>query len=171
MRPISLIGDDVLAALEQEAMSAPQVAIVEVGVYKGGSAYYLNRVSIERKVPLYLFDTFSGQPYSCEFDSHKVGDFKEVLATEIQDCFPDAIVVEGIFPHTLWNIGPIGFAHLDCDQYQSYRESCAALEPMMAKGGIMWFDDYCLPGAKKAIDEMYGDRLIPCIGGKVKVVF
>ena len=171
MRPISLIGDDVLASLEQEAMSSPSGAIVEVGVYKGGSAYYLNNVASVRKMPLYLFDTFQGQPYSSSVDSHKVGDFKEVLVTEIVDRFPDAIVIEGIFPQSLWEIGPVGFAHLDCDQYQSYRESCAALEPMMAKGGIMWFDDYCLPGAKKAIDEMYGDRLIPCIGGKVKVVF
>ena len=70
--------------------------------------------------------------------------------------------------NSLIDEGTIAFAHLDVDQ--SYVEGCRYLEPRMVAGGVMWFDDYCLSGAKKAIDEMYGGRLIP-MSGKVMVRF
>ena len=51
---------------------------------------------------------------------------------------------------------PIAFAHLDCDQYRSVKESVEYIKPLMMTGGVIWFDDYgCLPGATKAVDELF----------------
>ena len=44
----------------------------------------------------------------------------------------------------------------------------------MVKGGIMWFDDYPLDGAKKAIHECFDNESLifhPCGAEKVYVKF
>ena len=57
-------------------------ACAEVGVYKGGTA---ELIAINRKErPLYLFDTFSGIPYSGKHDNHhKMGDFNDTRKSKM----------------------------------------------------------------------------------------
>jgi hypothetical protein len=48
----------------------------------------------------------------------------------------------------------VAFLHIDVDQYKSYGDCINYFKPKMAKGGIMWFDDYELLGAQNAINEL-----------------
>lgn len=152
----SLIPPDALAELVEKARSTPPGCIVEVGVYQGGSALALSKLGRT----LYLYDTFTGIPYRCEHDSHRIGDFSDTSASQVQELIPTAVIVAGIFPDVAVTMPPVSFAHLDCDQYRSVLESARYLAPLMVKGGVMWFDDSpCLIGAAKAVQELFGDRV------------
>lgn len=155
----SLIGDHHLAGMEVLAKSSPPGALLEVGVYKGGSASVLYEVAQLQNRSLWLYDTFSGIPYADDVDSHKVGDFSDGMSLESAKlAFPLARVQECVFPGGVEMPDSIAFAHLDVDQYRSYRDSLDVLMPRMVRGGIILCDDYCLGGAAKAIDETAGDK-------------
>jgi O-methyltransferase len=155
------VGEDVIAELIERARRTPVGAFLEVGVFQGGTAWHLAKLGAEQQRELYLFDTFTGIPYSSAIDSHKVGDFGGVDVRAIAAALPGAIIVPGIFPSSAIELPPLAFVHLDCDQYQSVRESAMYLAPMIVRGGVMWFDDSpCLEGAKLAAFELFGSRLV-----------
>lgn len=155
----SVIPISVLAAMIDWALAAPAGRpIVEVGVYRGGSALELAAVARHKGVGLHLFDTFAGMPFAAADDKHQVGDFSDTSLTEIQRLIPIAHCHAGIFPQTLPRaLTDIGFAHIDVDQYRSTIEAIDALWPRMAQGGIMWFDDVELEPARRAIYERFHD--------------
>lgn len=143
--------------LVSAAMDTPVGPIVEVGVYRGGSAHWLEKVAAHRGVALWLYDTFTGIPCKGSYDSHNVGDFGDTSESYVRCRFSKAHVVKGIFPQSAQDNAPTGisFAHLDVDQEQSYREAIAFLRPRMLPRGIMWFDDAHLEGARRAIKEAF----------------
>jgi macrocin-O-methyltransferase TylF-like protien len=155
------VAQDVIQAMLECASKTPFGPFVEVGVFQGGTAWHLARLAQHLDREVWLYDTFVGTPYSGPHDSHKVGDFSECSADAIRAAIPYAHIVGGIFPgsaaHWLARPAhPIAFVHLDCDQERSYRESIAFLKPLMAVGGVMWFDDApCLPGARLAVLEVF----------------
>jgi Macrocin-O-methyltransferase (TylF) len=157
--PRSLVSGEVAAAMCEKAAAAPAGCFVEVGVYLGGTAWHLAKVAREQRRNLYLYDTFEGMPYADPVagDSHKVGDFADTSVAQVQAAIPDALVIKGVFPKlspVYLPITVVAFAHLDCDQYQSYRDSLDYLVPRMSPGGLIWLDDYdCLVGATRAVDE------------------
>jgi asparagine synthase (glutamine-hydrolysing) len=152
----SLVGPETLAELLEKARATPPGCIVEVGVYRGGSAVELAKAGRA----LYLYDTFTGIPHRSPYDSHQIGDFAETSVEAVQQLLPHAVVIAGIFPTSAITMPDVAFAHLDCDQYQSVLESARYLAPLMVKGGIMWFDDSpCLAGARRAVEELFGDRV------------
>lgn len=169
----SLLRYDVLVELVHTARQCPPGDFVEVGVYKGGTAAALAGVAREQGRRLFLFDTFKGIPHASAIDRHKVGDFADTSLKTIRKAIPDAICKAGVFPATLTpEVGPIAFAHVDCDQYESVKACCKHLAPLMVLGGVMVFDDYdVLPGAKQAVDEAFGDRVTISKEGKARVVF
>jgi predicted O-methyltransferase YrrM len=171
--PNSLINPFALEELVREVRSAPPGDIVEVGVYQGGSAARLAEVAREQGRRLFLFDTFTGIPYAGEFDFHKVGDFSDTSEVAVRAAIPDAEIVPGLFPDTLHEgVGPIALAHIDCDQYESVRACCKALEPRMIAGGVMVFDDYdVLNGARLAVEECFPGRVQFSEQGKARVRF
>ena len=72
MSPHSLVHPVAIDSLMYYASRAPMGAIVEVGVYKGGTAWHLARLGR----PLYLYDTFEGMPVSSGSDTHQLGHFQ-----------------------------------------------------------------------------------------------
>lgn len=159
--PASLIGENHLAELLAAASRTPPGCFVEVGVYRGGSAWRLLQLAKEQGRELYLYDTFEGIPCQDPIDNHSIGDFADVNISDVTMRLEGAHVIKGVFPASAvpmpW---PIAFAHLDCDQYRSVFESAEYLTSRMAVGGIIWFDDSpCLPGAHQAARELFGDRL------------
>ncbi len=155
--PPSLVGADVMLAMLGVAQGVPPGCFVEVGVYKGGSAWHLSWLAQMQHRELYLYDTFDGIPY-CDphLDPHKNGDFGDTNEFEVRHRLPTANVVRGIFPDSAVAMPPIAFVHLDCDQYRSYRDSLEFLIPKVVKGGVIWLDDYgYLPGATRAVDEFF----------------
>lgn len=161
--PRSLIGENHLAELLAMAHGAPPGSFVEVGVYQGGSAWRLLQIARQQGRAMYCYDTFTGIPYKSEGDAHSVWDFADVQIERVIAALEGAIVVPGIFPKSAEGsppLVPVAFAHLDCDQYQSVRESAIYLTPLMASGGVIWFDDSpCIPAAHRAAREIFGEQL------------
>lgn len=172
--PPSAVNPLVTAGLIKTASECPQGCFIEVGVYKGGTAWHLAKCAEEQDREIFLFDTFAGIPYKGEFDSHVVGDFSDTSLEEVQESIPYAKITKGIFPQSAESLDlpGVAFVHLDCDQYQSIKEAALFLSPKMVKGGIMWFDDYgCLEGANRAVNELFAGRLLGSPVGKVFVRF
>lgn len=172
----SQVGADTIEELKEIAGGSPAGAFLEVGVFQGGTAWHLADIAAKQGRDLYLFDTFTGIPYSSPIDSHKVGDFSDVSLPTLRAALPGAYIFAGIFPESAWLLGvqipPLAFVHLDCDQYRSVLESAQFLEPHMLPGSKMWFDDSpCLPGAHQAARELFGDRLLLSRTGKHYVEF
>lgn len=137
--------------------------VVEVGVYKGGSAEVICENVVNKQI--YLFDTFSGIPFSNEFDNfHKQGDFSDTSFTFVErklSKYNNVKIFQGIFPEKNSDIiseNKFSFVHLDIDVYESYMQCLTFFYKRMSIGGIILFDDYnsnsCL-GAKKAVDTFF----------------
>lgn len=154
--PHSVIHKARIACLTSIAFDAPPGAFVEVGVFQGGSAWYLSRVARTQKRDLHLYDTFSGMPHAEDFDTHKVGDFSNTSLVHVQAYIPDAIFHAGVFPSTLTDdVQEVAFVHCDCDQYQSVLAVIDNFWPRMVSGGVMAFDDMDTVGGRKAIHARF----------------
>lgn len=156
----SLLKPEALFELFRLSAQAPRGDIVEVGVYKGGSASALWERAQDRDVDLYLYDTFKGIPNATEFDTHVPGDFDDVTEEDIRlmrERMPYAIFVPGVFPETMQaHAKPVGFVHCDCDQYEGVKAVCELFPAKMSPGGIILFDDFMLlEGATKAVLERF----------------
>lgn len=155
-QPLALVGARDIDLMIARARTTPPGAFVEVGVYHGGSAWHLSELAIDQGRPLFLYDTFEGIPYQGPLDGHAVGEMKGDYA-EVCAWFPFAHVTKGVFPGSALSYMPkVAFAHLDCDQYQSVKESALYLERLMLPGGVIWFDDSPhLKGARTAVEQLY----------------
>lgn len=153
----TLITNDRLDTFRRNAHLIPDGAIVEVGVYKGGSLKLLTELFTDRKV--YGFDTFEGLPFEQwnENEPHKPEEFNDTSLAEVQKFVPDAILVQGLFPDSAPEIKHIALAHVDTDFYLSTLASLQWILPRLVKGGIVVIDDYdwpnC-PGVKQALNEL-----------------
>ena len=178
--PPSLLDPSALAELFDAAWAAPAGDIVEVGVYRGGSAVVLHGVAKARGYTLWLYDTFTGIPYADpdKGDTHQVGDFSDTSPDEVGRACPGAVVTVGTFPDTL---GPepsrVALAHIDCDQYAAIYGALDALAPRMVSGGVIILDDYGhLAGATRAVnawllDGKHTRTLTVSLAGKARVTF
>lgn len=161
----TLLSPAALATLERLAESAPAGCFVEVGVFRGGSLQRLYRISERQGRRVWGFDTFRGLIDRAAVDVIPLGHFDaggDAAYFQLRLALPRAYIVMGVFPDVLQRMigetegGPQGvaFAHVDVDQYQSYKATLAALWPRMASGGIILCDDYdSLHGAQAAVNE------------------
>jgi asparagine synthase (glutamine-hydrolysing) len=63
-------------------------------------------------------------------------------------------LVPGLFEETLHPDGPVAFAHIDGDWYESVKICLTRIAPRLAIGGAMVIDDYSdWSGCRKAVDE------------------
>ena len=146
--------------------------IVEVGVYKGGTAKLLGRIFESSGKTIHLFDTFSGMPSTDpNKDLVKEGDFGDTSFEGVKQYLSDVkniLLYKGLFPNTAKSIESKIFClvHVDVDIYRSVMDCCDFFYKRLARGGIIIFDDYgyiTCPGAKKAIDEFFsGKPEYPC---------
>jgi len=162
--PHCLVGPETIGPMLALAEKAPAGAFLELGVYHGGTAWHLEELAERQRRTLYLCDTFRGIPYQDQNDSHHVGQFGDTSLAEVRAAlhgYAGTIFVEGVFPESIAALEPfftplhgIAFAHLDCDQYRSYRDALAWLDSHMVTGGLIWCDDVpCLQGAADALNE------------------
>jgi O-methyltransferase len=162
-------------------------AIVECGVWKGGSMMAVARTLLElgrTDVDLYLFDTFEGMTEPTGKDIHWTGESaKELLAREARQ---DSILwarapleqvlhamssvgypahkthfVKGRVEVTIPDQAPdlIALLRLDTDWYESTKHELVHLYPRLAPGGVLILDDYTWwRGAGEATDEYLRDN-------------
>lgn len=157
-RPLSECGEAKLVRLWDLVQSVAAVpgAVVEIGVYRGGSGFVIASATAK---PVYLCDTFCGTPDCAlhELDDHRPGNWLETSVTDVRHLFanmPHVVVEQGIAPAAL--PGEIAFAHIDVDMYQWTLACAEAIWLRMSPGGVLVCDDYeakTARGAKAAIDE------------------
>ena len=136
------------------SQAAPGGDLVEVGVWRGGSGMVIAEQA-RRCHPdalVLLYDTFEGIPHAdAQVDSgYRVGEFQDTNLPIVRDlatrlAFWNVLPVQGVFPrdfHAYKSHIQFSFAHIDCDVYQSARESWEFIWPRVVPGGIVVFDDY-----------------------------
>jgi O-methyltransferase len=159
-------------------------AIVECGVYKGGSAAVMTMAaSPQRKV--WLFDSFEGLPeptpedgaMAVEYAGHRAGGALEPIGQcvgpldVVKELFfrklaldPARVAIrQGWFQDTLpaarHEIGPIAVLRLDGDWYDSTRVCLENLYDLVIPGGFVLIDDYGYwEGCRRAVDEFIAAR-------------
>lgn len=155
----ALIAPSSMQRMREIAAATPPGALVEVGVYQGGSAAVLYELAREQGRTLYLFDTFCGMPFAGPLDGHRVGDFADTSVEQVRALCPHAEIVPGVFPASIVDTGPVAFVHADADQYQSTVDICQSFGPRMVPGGAMLFDDYpALESCRVAVRECFPDH-------------
>ena len=107
--PHSEISNLALGSLCAMADKAPWGSFVEIGVYKGGSAYRLYEITEKQERTLYLYDTFTGMPFAGEMDGNAAGRFRDCSYMDVMALMPNAVVRPGIFPDSLGPMYPIAF--------------------------------------------------------------
>lgn len=164
--PHSLLSTDRIGKIREMLQAVNQLEgnIAEVGCYKGGIGFYLNKHSNGKKV--LLFDTFEGIPMQGKDDVHVVGDFGDSPYETVKKYFsdsPNVTVVKGVFPDSAEGVinenDKFCFVHLDADQYESTLNSLNFFYNKMVVGGIIVFDDWnWLIGVDKAVNEFFADK-------------
>ncbi len=158
--------------------------VVECGVGKGRSLLLLSTLVSEegKRRHIWGFDSFEGFPEPSEQDDSprqpQKGDWSNTSIarvmtylknSDVDPRFVDSQItlIKGFFNETLmqYRDEPIAFLHLDCDLYDSYKDSLTLLYDKVVPGGVICFDEYmktgqlvAFPGAARAIDEFFGAR-------------
>jgi len=164
---MSLLDQERIEALKEYCKLANEMEgdIVEVGVYKGGSANILCLHSPQKHV--FLFDTFIGLPPTKPIDEHKEGDFSDTSIAEVMETLKPSenySIHQGVFPrqgteHTAGR--KFCLVHLDVDIFDSVMECLEYFYPRMVPGGMIVIDDYNAPmcvGARLAVDKFLIDK-------------
>lgn len=127
--------------------------VLEVGVWRGGTAGILGRAvaSVTTPCHLWLADTFEGVAKAGEHDTHYRGGEWADTSEEIVRKLLLAVgvtkytILQGIFPddtaHEMRNVR-LKLCHIDVDVYASARDVFQWVWSRMVPGGLVVFDDY-----------------------------
>lgn len=158
---LNLIAGAKMQGLLEELRAVEGVpgAVVECGVYQGGSLAAMAQAFPARI--FYGFDTFEGLPRAMwrEGEPHSVGDFGDTSLEAVRAALAhldNVRLMPGLFPASAsLLLGPVALAHVDFDFEDSTRAAIDWLLPRMSPGGAIVFDDYdwkhC-PGVRAAIE-------------------
>jgi O-methyltransferase len=181
-KPFTLMSARNLTTIYREGQRILNCGIqgdfVEIGVHRGGSAGILaSLIKQEEDRQLHLFDRWGDLPEPTERDGNRYDEYRrdripDKLATlrdrpplddvrqlveEIIEFPPQRLhYYAGWYSDTLddYSGGPIAFASLDCDYYESVKLALDFLDRHAAPSATIVADDYeGWPGAKAAIDE------------------
>lgn len=163
-------------------------AIVECGVWRGGSMMAMARALMEEgdtSRDLFLFDTFEGMPPPSDADKDRTGapakdllrltppqtgiwcyaSLDDVRANLARTGYPAERLhfvpgrVEQTIPHAAL-AGAIAVLRLDTDWYESTRHELVHLYPQISPAGVLIVDDYGhWQGARRATDEYLADNV------------
>jgi O-methyltransferase len=143
-------------------------AVVEVGVWRGGTAVILGRALAQTKpgATIYLCDTFEGVVKASRYDGiyrggeHSDTSLEHVGALLKSLSLHNAVLLKGVFPEDTGNRipdGPVAFCHIDVDVYQSAKDTVDWVVPRLSPGGAIVFDDYGFPtcaGVTRFVNEL-----------------
>jgi O-methyltransferase len=158
-------GRDLVRLAEDVERREVPGALVDCGVWNGGSTILLARGAPSREV--WAFDSFAGLPEPTEPDSESArGWAGRLVGSEdrLRQGFREfeienpLHVAKGWFDETLpaeaENIESISVLHVDADWYESVRIVLRLLYPRLSPGGWVAVDDYQMwQGARLAVDE------------------
>jgi O-methyltransferase len=170
-------------------------AIVECGVWKGGSMMSVARTLLELGAgdrELYLFDTFEGMSEPTDKDKMYTGQDAAMLLegrdkeerlwayASLEDVRRAVLgvgydaerihFVKGKVEDTLPDAAPeqIALLRLDTDWYESTLHELVHLYPRLVPGGVLIIDDYGhWQGARQAVDEYMAEHEMPLLLNRV----
>ena len=148
--------------------------LAEVGVYKGGTSYFIASAAEALGIDSYCmhcFDTFQGhldEDIRADVDDntfHKEKLFGDTLFETVSNYLSDFKATrlhKGRFQDTCAQINSekFYFVHIDVDLYSPIIFSLNFFKDRLIAGGIIVVDDYgftTCPGAKQAVDEFIQD--------------
>lgn len=138
---------------------------LQLGVYKGHCARFLAGL-IPPERTLYLLDSFEGLPEDW-MGPWKKGAFS--LAGDEIPTFdaPNVKVVPGWFRDTVAGLAeeldaPLAMIHADADLYSSTLEALSGLEPRIAPGTVIVFDEYFMQVGDRFQDDEHRALLDWC---------
>jgi O-methyltransferase len=197
VRPWTMTSSERIYALIQAVryVSAKAVpgAIVECGVWRGGSMAAIARTLIEAgdlRRDLYLFDTFEGMSeptakdidYSGKLASEVLGEdeamrcadapLEEVRRVLFETGYPMERIhfVKGKVEETIPLNAPnsISLLRLDTDWYESTAHELNHLFPRLSPSGVIIVDDYGhWKGSRQACDEYFRQNEIPILLNRI----
>jgi O-methyltransferase len=146
--------------------------IVEVGVYRGGSARFMAEAMRwhGRGRRFFLADTFSGHVVvdPARDGPHRVGEqFANNSAAEVAEFLSDFSNIElvvGDFRETSARLeahAPFAFAHLDVDVYPVMHHALEFFSTRVLPGSVIVVDDYgfvTCRGTREAVDDFVRDH-------------
>ena len=164
-------------------------ALVECGVWRGGSALIMGLVARRHNPvrPLHLFDSFEGLPEPSAGDGARADEYSGGKTggklVSIAKCdatlehvrtalFEEArLSPSNVFFHKGWfqdilpveakKIGNIAVLRLDGDWYESTKICLEYLYPLLSQNGVLILDDYFFwEGCRKAVDEYRSQHAI-----------
>ncbi len=157
---------DVLKHVKQYNHQMKPIPIAEIGVYKGGSSYFLASAFqhlLGYEVPMHVFDTFEGHPSRLTKDDpgQVEGGFGDTNYDEVKAYlapFKRLEVHKGEISESVKILPEIyyGLVHIDVDSYLSTLDCLRYFGSRIAPGGVMIIDDFntpMCPGVKKAVLE------------------
>jgi len=170
-----------LRHLEKAVRDASRIPgdFIECGVALGGSGIVIASLMPEGRT-FHGYDVFGMIPPTTEKDDEKSrqryeiisgGKSKGIRGDDYYGYMPDLLerveesfgrhglngqvaFHKGLFEDTLKLDGPVSFAHLDCDWYESVKVCLERIYPVLGSGGLIISDDYHnYGGAREAVDE------------------
>ncbi len=162
-------------------------AVIEAGTARGGSAIVMAAAKSPER-PMLVYDVFDMIPPPGSKDGDDVhqryaviaeggasgpqGDlyygYHDDLHGEVRDSFARLGVpveehhvelVKGLFEDTIQLDGPVAFAHLDGDWYDSTMVCLSRIAPRLSPGGRLVIDDYyAWSGCQRAVDDYFKGR-------------
>lgn len=152
-------------------------ALVECGVYRGGSAAVMAYAGRHAPAPrpLWLFDSFQGLPRPSPEDGAKAREeyhagWCQGSAEDVREVFrllgiplSRLHVVEGWYQDTFpkAQVRPISLLHIDADWYESVKLCLEKFYDAVEPGGFVVLDDYGYwEGCRKAVDEFFQRRAL-----------
>jgi hypothetical protein len=197
VRPWSMTSPERIYALIQAvryvSTNAIVGAIVECGVWKGGSMAAIARTLLQvhdAKRDLYLFDTFEGMSEPTSKDIDYSGKQASELMMENPDfrCADAPMVsvrkvlyetgypkerlhfIQGKVEDTIPSSAPdfISLLRLDTDWYESTKHELVHLFPRLSQRGVILIDDYGhWKGSRQACDEYFVQHRIPILLNRI----
>ena len=162
--------------------------LAEVGVYKGGTSFFIAALAEQLNLPLHLycFDTFEGHAAedinkSVEI-AHVPGAFNDTSFEAVKSYlsqFKNVDIYKGRFQDTspVLDNAQTHFVHLDMDIYEPTIFALRFFSERLVAGGVMLLDDYgfeTCPGIEKAVKEFSSDNAdyfgIPLMSGQYMFV-
>jgi hypothetical protein len=198
VRPLTMTSPEriyaVIQAVRYLARAAVSGALVECGVWKGGSMAAVARTLLQMNDvsrDLYLFDTFRGmtKPGVVDVDysgkqASKVwaesnGGWCEAPLEQVKSAlyatgYPTDRIhfIEGRVEDTIPASAPesIALLRLDTDWYESTYHELIHLFPRLTRAGVLIIDDYGhWQGSRKACDEYFEQNRVPILLNRIDV--
>lgn len=131
---------DLLSAALAQANLSGEKLICEFGVFRGGT---INHIATRTSKTVYGFDSFEGLPESWDQGLEK-GHFSVKQLPKVR---PNVTLIKGWFDQTIppflkQNAGTAALLHIDCDLYSSTKIVFDLMEPRIAPGTVIVFDEY-----------------------------